>query len=67
MKLTTLLLIAGLSINDARDDHPEPMLSIEKTALASIHLEGFPDWLEIGFGSLWVSNPGLGAVQRIDL
>ena len=35
-------------------------------AVASIHLEGLPDWLEIGFGSLWVSNGGLGAVQRID-
>ena len=30
------------------------------------HLKGFPDWLEIGFGSLWVSNAGLGGVQRID-
>jgi virginiamycin B lyase len=47
-------------------DDPEAFLPIEKTAQASIHLEGFPDWLEIGSGSLWVSNPGLGAVQRID-
>jgi virginiamycin B lyase len=50
----------------ALDDNPETFVPIEKTALASIHLEGFPDWLEIGFGSLWVSNSGLGGVQRID-
>jgi virginiamycin B lyase len=50
----------------ALDDNKEAFLPIEKTALASIHLDGFPDWLEIGFGSLWVSNEGLGAVQRID-
>ena len=37
-----------------------------KRRRASIRLEGFPDWLEIGFGSLWVSNAGLGGVERID-
>jgi virginiamycin B lyase len=50
----------------ALDDNAEAFLPIERTALASIRLDGFPDWLEIGFGSLWVSNPGLGAIQRID-
>lgn len=48
------------------DDIPATFFPIEKTAAASIHLEGSPDWLEIGFGSLWVSNQGVGAVQRID-
>lgn len=46
---------------------PETVLPIERSATATIHLKGFPDWLEIGFGSLWVSNAGIGAVQRIDL
>ena len=49
------------------DGNPEALSPIEKAAVASIRLDGFPDWLEIGFGSLWVSNPGRGAVQRIDL
>jgi YVTN family beta-propeller protein len=39
---------------------------IEKSATATITLKGFPDFLEIGFGSVWVSNPGLNLVQRID-
>jgi hypothetical protein len=38
------------------DGNQEALLPIEKAAVASIHLEGFPDWLEIGFGSLW--EPG---------
>jgi YVTN family beta-propeller protein len=42
-------------------------VSIEKSATATLDLKGYPDWLEIAFGSLWVSNAGIGAVQRIDL
>jgi virginiamycin B lyase len=66
MSCIPLLLALVLTLNDAQDDHPDALLPIEKLALKSIHLQGYPDWLEIGFGSLWVSNPGLGAVQRID-
>jgi YVTN family beta-propeller protein len=40
--------------------------SIDKAATAAVELKGFPDWLEIGFGSVWVSNPGLNLVQRVD-
>ena len=64
MKPIQLLLVFALCC--ALDDDPGAFLPIEKAASASIHLDGFPDWLEIGFGSLWVSNEGLGAVQRID-
>ncbi len=64
MKPIQLLLV--LTLSGALDDDPGDLLPIEKTASASIHLDGFPDWLEIGFGSLWVSNEGLGAIQRID-
>ncbi len=60
------LLPLACAFSGAFDDDQKALLPIEKTALASIHLEGYPDWLEIGFGSLWVSNAGLGAVQRID-
>jgi YVTN family beta-propeller protein len=44
----------------------EGVTPIDKAAVATIHLKGYPDWLEIGFGSVWVSNAGVGAVQRID-
>src|SRR6478736_654522 len=37
-----------------------------QAATAAIELKGFPDFLEVGFDSLWVSNPGLNLVQRID-
>src|SRR5258707_347492 len=47
-------------------DNTDDLLPIEKTAVATINLKGYPDWLEIGYGSLWVSNAGVGAVQRID-
>jgi virginiamycin B lyase len=64
--LSLLFLIACATL-EVLDDNQEALSPIEKTAVASIQLEGFPDWLEIGFGSLWVSNPGLRGVQRIDL
>ena len=47
-------------------DDTETLLPIEKAAAATIDLKGFPDFLEIGLGSVWVSNPGIDAVQRID-
>jgi virginiamycin B lyase len=66
--MTTLpfLFLLACATPGVLDDNQETLLPIEKAAVASIHLEGFPDWLEIGFGSLWVSNEGLGGVQRID-
>ncbi len=39
---------------------------IEDKAIASMTLDGYPDWLEIGEKSVWVSNEGLNLVQRID-
>src|SRR5262245_46826581 len=45
---------------------PGVVTPIDKAATATIEVKGFPDWLEIGFGSVWVSNPGLNLVQRID-
>jgi YVTN family beta-propeller protein len=59
------LLLAGALCGAFGDDR-DAMVPIETAADASIRLDGFPDWLELGFGSLWVSNPGRGAVQRID-
>jgi YVTN family beta-propeller protein len=64
--MTSLLLLLTGALSGAFDEPQEPVLSIEQAAQATIHLKGFPDWLELGFGSLWVSNLGLDAVQRID-
>jgi virginiamycin B lyase len=66
MTSLSFLFLIVCATPEVPDDNQEALSPIEKTAVASIHLEGFPDWLEIGLGSLWVSNPGLGAVQRID-
>jgi YVTN family beta-propeller protein len=40
---------------------------IADAAAKTLTVGGYPDWLEVGFGSLWVSNPLINAVQRIDL
>src|SRR5262245_45874937 len=40
---------------------------IDRAATATVELKGFPDFLAIGHGSLWVSNPGLNLIQRVDL
>jgi YVTN family beta-propeller protein len=48
------------------DSDPFAFRPIEKSATATITLKGFPDWVEIAFDSVWVSNPGLSLVQRID-
>jgi YVTN family beta-propeller protein len=58
------LYFAALSLpSDAAQDGFVP---INDAATATVDLKGFPDWLEYAFDSLWVSNPGIGAVQRID-
>lgn len=58
--LQVVVLVAGVLAHDPFRARP-----IEKSATA-IELKGFPDWVEIGFGSVWVSNPGLNLVQRLD-
>ena len=59
----SLLVVAPAANSTAGQ---ETVLPIEQGAVATIHIEGYPDFLEIAFGSLWVSNEGVGAVQRID-
>src|SRR5687768_15029502 len=39
---------------------------IDKAATATVEVKGYPDWLEVAFDSVWVSNPRAGVVQRID-
>ncbi len=39
---------------------------IEGKAIATIHSEGYPDWVEIGKNSVWISNEGLNLMQRYD-
>src|SRR5581483_2092765 len=59
--LPLLVLLAAAPAGDA-----DAAVPIEKAAAATVELKGYPDWLEVAFGSVWVSNPGLGAVQRVD-
>jgi YVTN family beta-propeller protein len=61
-----LFLILALAFAGTTTVEGDAVSPIEEAAEATIRLAGFPDWLEIGFGSVWVSNAGLGAVQRID-
>ena len=39
---------------------------IEDKATATLIIGGYPDWVEIGEQSVWVSNDALNVVQRID-
>ena len=57
MTSLSFVFLIACATPEVLDDNQEALLSMEKAADASIRLEGFPDWLEIGFGSLWVSNP----------
>src|SRR5262245_19166812 len=61
-----LSVLVAHALPGAFADDPDAVVPIEKAAVATINIKGYPDWLEIGFGSLWVSNLGTGAVQRID-
>ena len=44
----------------------ETVTSIEKSATGTYLVDGYPDFLELAFGSLWISNEGVSAVQRMD-
>jgi YVTN family beta-propeller protein len=66
MTTSHIFLMLAFALPGAADDDRKVFSPIEEAADATIRLEGFPDWLEIGFGSLWVSNAGLGVVQRVD-
>src|SRR5436853_883349 len=62
--ITAAIPVVGLR---AAQEHPDSdPASIDKAAVATISIAGYPDWLEIGFGSVWVSNDRVNAVQRID-
>src|SRR5215210_8945575 len=58
----TSLLVAVLTIPGGSDE----IVAIDKAATTTIEVKGYPDWLEVAFDSVWVSNPRAGAVQRID-
>ncbi len=60
--LLYIILLAALDCNSQATTH----VDIEKIASATIHLKGYPDWIEIDGNSVWISNGGLNALQRID-
>jgi YVTN family beta-propeller protein len=65
VKFMTSLSLALLTLCLSAGDS-ETVTPIDKAATATISLKGYPDWLEIAFGSLWVSNAGVNGIQRID-
>src|SRR5947207_12885765 len=66
MRCLPLLILAAGALPAVPADDPAAERPIDKAAVATIDLKGYPDWIEVAFGSVWVSNPGLGSVQRID-
>ncbi len=45
---------------------PTGYTKIEDEAIATLHVEGYPDWVEIDGNSVWISNSALNSLQRID-
>ena len=39
---------------------------IDKAAVATLNIKGYPDWIEISKDAVWISNGGLNSMQRID-
>ncbi len=50
----------------AKAQHSMIRSNIEDKAVATLHIDGYPDWLEIEKNSVWISNEGLNLMQRID-
>lgn len=48
-------------------EHAVPRIALEVVPIgARIHLPGSPDWMAVGFGSLWVINYKPDRVSRVD-
>jgi virginiamycin B lyase len=50
----TLSLLFFLAV--ATTGYTQKKLLIEEAAVATLRLEGYPDWIEIAEGSVWISN-----------
>jgi len=55
-----------LPLSLTADVNAKREVPIESVASASLRVEGSPDWLELAFGSVWVANEGMHAIDRID-
>ncbi|NOT77097.1 MAG: hypothetical protein HOP08_19405 [Cyclobacteriaceae bacterium] len=60
--LISALLLFTLSVNAQAPVYT----NIDSSATATIILEGYPDWIELEKNSVWISNGGLNAIQRIN-
>lgn len=63
--LATLLLLAASSTSAQQPEFPKFDVA-DLPVSARIHIGGDPDWLAIGFGSVWVSVPRNNEIVRID-
>ena len=60
LRMTFLLMTILPVLSAGGQGDPVP---IDKLADATIHVDGYPDFLEIGYGSVWVTNEGSGSVR----
>lgn len=63
--LIMLMLLCATVAQERTDAFPKHDTS-ELPIAARIHTDGDPDWLAIGFGSVWVSVPKTNQIVRID-
>ena len=63
--LIMLMLLCATVAQERTDAFPKHDTS-ELPITARIHTDGDPDWLAIGFGSVWVSVPKNNEIVRID-
>ena len=61
--LASLLLVCHLA---CLAQVPTGYAKIEDEAVATLHVDGYPDWVEIDGSSIWISNSALNSLQRID-
>jgi virginiamycin B lyase len=62
--LLSILLVLFNSISWSQEKISRTQ--IEHKAIATVHAEGYPDWIGIGKNSVWISNEGLNLIQRYD-
>jgi virginiamycin B lyase len=61
--MTLSLVVSGQNSGHAADF---PRLDVSVLPISKIHVGGDPDWLAIGFGSVWIAIPKNNELVRID-
>ena len=61
-----LSLSAAASGQDSKSAAEFPRLDVSALPISKVHIGGDPDWLAIGFGSVWIAVPKNNELVRID-